>query len=220
MPEIPNIQPDPLLPEYRWNSKAKRYINSSGDFVKFDTIRFELDKVLDDISLDMRKLSQSFRAGNIDGATLQREGMLLIKQAHLTGGALEKGGWFQMTQSDFGRVGQVVRGEYEFFRNMLKDIESGKQKLNGSLDARMALYGQMGRSTFHGFETETMIELGKVGESNILSGRDHCKDDIREGCPTQTAKGIVPIGTLVPIGRRTCLSNCRCRKQYYDAIPQ
>jgi hypothetical protein len=34
----------------------------------------------------------------------------------------------------------------------------------------------------------------------------------------ETARGRVPIGELVPIGQRPCLSNDRCRIRYSNSV--
>jgi hypothetical protein len=211
MPNVPNITPDPLLPEYFWNQAAGRYASrSSGRFAPQQTIRLELDNVMDNITDSMVSLSRQFRSGAIDGQRFQVESMRLIKQVHLTSAAMEKGGWSQLTQADFGRVGQIIRGEYAYFNNLISEIESGKQRLDGSLDVRMRLYGQAGRGTYHKFEREDRAAQGYDEERSILHGRDHCKAGKRPGCSEEAAKMWQPIGTLAIVGSRSCLSNCRC----------
>jgi hypothetical protein len=211
MPTVPNIQPDLFLPEYAYNAAAGRYINkSNGRFVGQQTIRQELDKVLDNITDEMVNLSKSFRSGLIDGKQFQIQSMNLIKRTHLVSAAMEKGGWNFLNNSDFGRIGQIVRGEYAYYNNLIKQIESGQQRLDGTLDSRMRLYGQAGRGTYHKFEREDRFSQGYDEERSILHGRDNCSSSKRPGCREEAAKGWQPIGTLAIIGSRTCLSNCRC----------
>ncbi len=210
MPNIPNIQPDPLLPEYRWNQVAGRYISSNGRFLSQTTIRGELDKALDNVTDRLVLLSRDFRSGVIDGRTWQIQSMSLIKETHLLGAALEKGGWANMTSSDFGRVGSIVKSEYQYFNNLVKQLESGQQKLDGTLDSRMRLYGQAGRDTYHVFEREDRAIQGYDEVKRLLHGRDSCKDSKRPGCISEALRGFVPLDQMVMIGQTTCLSNCRC----------
>lgn len=214
MPNVPNITPDPLLPDYRYNTAAGRYIGTNGQFIGQQTIRGELDKALDNATERLVSLARDFRTGVIDGRTFQVESMSLIKQVHLIGGALEKGGWANMTQSDFGRIGQIVRGEYAYFNNLIKQIESGQQRLDGTLDSRMRLYGQAGRGTYHTFERESRAIQGYDEVKRILHGRDNCKASKRPGCIEEAARGFVPLDQMVMIGDTTCLSNCRCSLVY------
>lgn len=217
MPNIPNIQPDPLLPSYRWNQAAGRYIAPNGQFVSQITIRGELDKALDNVTDRLVLLAGQFRSGVIDGRTWQVESMSLIKQVHLIGGALEKGGWQNMTQSDFGRIGQIIRQEYGWFNNLVKQLESGQQRLDGTLDSRMRLYGQAGRGTYHKFEREDRFTQGYDEERSILHGRDNCKSGKRPGCIEEAQKMWQPIGEMTPIGSRLCLSNCKCSVSFRNS---
>lgn len=218
MPTIPNIQPDPLLPEYRYNQRAGRYIDEGGRFVSQQTIRLELDKVVDTISDRLGNLGTQLRTGQIDGRTFQYEAMALIKQTNLAGAAMEKGGWAQLNSSDFGRTGQIVRGEYDHFRNLLNDIESGKQRLDGTLDVRLRQYGQNGRTIYHDFEREDRAVQGYDEARRILNGRDNCKTSTRPGCVDVAARGFVPLAQVVMIGSCTCLNNCRCDMSYRNSI--
>jgi hypothetical protein len=72
---------------------------ANGRFIGQQTIRGELDKALDNVTDRLVSLAKDFRTGVIDGRTWQIESMSLIKQTHLIGAALEKGGWNQLTQS-------------------------------------------------------------------------------------------------------------------------
>ena len=218
MPNVPSIQPDPLLPSYRWNQAAGRYISSNGRFVGQQIIRTELDKAIDNVTDRLVSLSRDFRNGVIDGRTWQIQSMSLIKETHLLGAALEKGGWNQLTQSDFGRVGQIIRGEYGYYNNLIKQLESGQQKLDGTLDSRMRLYGQAGRDTYHVFEREDRFAQGYDLERRILNGRDNCKTSKKRiGCREEAAKMWVPIGTGTPVGSCVCLSNCRCSVSFQNS---
>ncbi len=218
MPNVPNIQPDPLLPEYFWNQAAGRYASrTSGRFIGQQTIRGELDKALDNVTDRLVLLAKDFRTGVIDGRTWQIESMSLIKQVHLIGGAMEKGGWANMTQSDFGRIGQIVRGEYAYYNNLIKQIELGQQRLDGTLDSRMRLYGQAGRGTYHKFEREDRFTQGYDEERSILHGRDNCKSGKRPGCIEEAQKQWQPIGEMTPIGSRVCLSNCKCSVSFRNS---
>jgi hypothetical protein len=44
-------------------------------------------------------------------------------------------------------------------------------------------------------------------EKNVLGATDqHCAV-----CKGETRRGYVPVGSLIPIGQRTCMSRCLCR---------
>lgn len=216
MPTPPNIRPNPLTPQYLWNEATHNYIDrKTGDFVSRKVIRGQLDKVIDASSQIMRAISQQLRDGDISLAEWQLEMMQQIKTTHLAGGAMQRGGWQQMSQADFGRVGRIVRDEYGHLRDLAKLIASGEQKLDGTLVRRSALYGQQGRPTYLTFWDNTAAQRGFDEERSFLNPAEHCKE-----CVSEDAKGFRKIGQkngMIPIGQRICRSNDRCGKEFRNS---
>ena len=205
MPSIPNMAPDPQLPEYRWNAIAGRYIDQRGSFVAADTIRAQLDKAIDSTADAMAAVSGRLQSGAISVAEWQTEMMGLIKEANLLGAASERGGWAHMTQADFGRAGRIIRDEYGYLRDFAAQIDSGKQPLDGTLARRARLYGQQGRATYYRFAHQDGLRRGFDEERSRLTPADHC-----ETCVAEHNKSWQPMGEMIPIGSRDCRSNDRC----------
>ncbi len=213
MPTPPNFKPNPLLPQFRWNERAAQYADQkTGRFVSRKLIRDQLDKVVDASSQVMRALSQQLRDGDISLADWQIGMMQQIKTGHLAAAAMQKGGWQQLSQSDFGRVGQIVRREYGFLRSFAEDIASGKQKLDGSLTRRSALYGQQARPTYLTFWESTANQKNFDEQRSILQPAEHCSE-----CISEAAKGFRKIGDMIPIGQRICRSNDRCIVEFRNS---
>lgn len=213
MPTPPNFKPNPLLPQYRWNERAAQYADqASGRFVSRKLIRGQLEKVVDASSGVMRALSQQLRNGEISLGDWQLQIMQQIKTSHLAAAAMQKGGWQQLSQSDFGRVGQIVRREYGFLRTFAEQIASGEQKLDGSLARRAALYGQQGRPTYLAFWQSTADQKNFDEQRSILQPAEHCVE-----CISEHNKGFQPIGQMIPIGRRICRSNDRCLVEFRNS---
>lgn len=205
----PTIKPVPGLPEFRWNEAAGRYISPRGRFVSIERIRGELDRFITTTTNLMEASSRSLIAGEINLAQWQANMMVLTKDVNLAGAALESGGWYGMGPSEFGRAGQKIRGEYGFLNNFANEIESGVQRLDGTLVNRSRLYGEQGRVTYYDFARATAIAEGFDEERSKLTPSESC-----EKCVSEDARGWQPIGDIVPIGDRTCLSNCNCFMQY------
>lgn len=213
MPTPPNFKPNPLLPQYRWNTKAAQYADQvTGRFVSRQLIRDQLENVVDASSNVMRALSQQLRDGDISLADWQIQMMSQIKTTHLAGAAMQRGGWQQMTQADFGRVGRIVRTEYDFLRKFANQVASGKQKLDGSFTRRAALYGQQGRPTYVTFWDSTASQRGFDEERSILQPAEHCSE-----CISEAAKDFQPLGQMIPIGRRICRANDKCLKEFRNS---
>ena len=75
------------------------------------------------------------------------------------------------------------------------------------------MYGQASRTLYENIRRRESSDAGFRFERNVLHPADHC-----DQCVNQSALGTVPIGSLVPIGRRTCRSNCRCTLSYSKTI--
>src|SRR5690606_13988745 len=132
-----------------------------------------------------------------------------IKNVHLYSAASARGGWAQLTQAELGRVGQIIGREYQYLDRFAATIRGRAYKRDGRMLARAQLYAQAGRRTYHGTDERGELENGMTEERRIAEGTGPCVD-----CLEQEAEGWVPIGTLVPVGARECLSNCRCTIQY------
>jgi hypothetical protein len=199
-----------LTPAYGWNVKSGRYVNlSTGRFVSADDVRRALNTALDQATIEAQRLSRDLMNKRISLAEWQIGMAKQIKNAHHASAALAKGGWAQMTAKDNGALGPVVKAQYGYLAAFAEQIATGEQKLDGTFLRRVALYTQAPRGTYHAIEERGMQAQGKTECRNVLGPADHC-----DGCLTETAKGWVPIGALVPIGSRLCLSNCRCRLEY------
>lgn len=202
---------------YGWNAKAGQYVDSKGKFVPRSAVRDDLDLVLDGITAKMDLASQGLRNGAINLDQWLFEMMDLTKRAHLVSAAAQRGGWAQMTQADFGRVGQIVRREYGYLRNFAEQIASGKQPLDGNIARRARMYGQQARNTFYSFQKVEMERRGFDEERSILNPADHC-----EGCKSEERKGFRKMDAkgknkMIPIGRRECRSNCKCSVEYRNS---
>ncbi len=199
-----------LTPAFTWHDRSQRYRNAStGRWVSRVQVRQALDITLDRSRNEVARLSRDLVNGRMNLADWQKQVAREVKTMHMASAALAKGGWAQMTPQDTGRVGRVLRDEYGYLAQFAQQVKSGQQKLDGSLVARANLYAQAPRGTYHAIEQRGMMEQGKTECRNELGPADHC-----EGCLQETAKGWVPIGGLVPIGHRLCLSNCHCRLEY------
>jgi len=173
------------------------------------TIRRALDAVLDAQANVMRDLTQRMIDGNLSLADWQLQMRGAIKSTHLVAASTAQGGWAQMSLSDFGWTGQRIRAQYRFVDGFARDIAAGRQPLTASAVNRASMYAEAGRATHRAAETRAAKQRGLDEERNVLGFADHCA-----GCLTETGKGWVAIGTLVPCGSRTCLARCHCSLAY------
>lgn len=140
-----------------------------------------------------------------------------MKTIHTISGALAKGGWANMSQADWGAVGQISRKQYAKLEQFAVKIASGDIRLrrldgeiNGTFLRVSDLFGQGGINTKTQMETRIAEQNGATHERRVLDPKaQHC-----DCCIKQAGLGWQPIGRLIPIGDCTCDTNCRCTKIY------
>lgn len=202
----------PSFSHYGWN--GSRYIDlETGRFVSMRTIRDVLESAIDASAVRMNDLTQRLHDGEISLVEWRSGMMKNIKTAHTAAGMAANGGWAQMTQSDWGAVGQMVRTQYERLYAFAQQIENGEQPLDGRMLIRADMYGDAARGTFEQMERRLRITDGYEEEQRVLEDKTNNCD----GCLEQAELGWQPIGTLDPIGAEECGVRCRCEFEYRRA---
>lgn len=198
---------------YRFDPSLARYRDTqTGRLVPVASVRAEIDRVLVRDQARVRILAQDLRAGRLSLDQWQTQMRDTLKEIHLYNAAAARGGWAQMTDAAYGQVGAQLREQYAFLDGLTADLAGGLP-VDGRFQQRAEMYVQAGRGTYHRAEGTVQQGRGMTEEQNILEPEAaHCVGPT--SCPEQTARGWVPIGTLLPIGRRTCLTGCKCRKAY------
>lgn len=194
--------------KYTYDKAARRYRDAHGRFVSGEEVRRALDESLRNASKRISSLSDQLRNDTISLIDWEFEMRQAIKEVHLYSRALGRGGWDQMTAADFGSVGAAVKAQYAYLNRFAAEISQG-YNFDGRFRRRSEMYAEAGRHTYYDALDLEMIAAGMTEERNILSSAEHCTE-----CVDQTDLGWVLIGTLVPIGERTCLVACKCFKEY------
>jgi hypothetical protein len=192
--------------DFTWDAASGRYRNSQGRYVSQAAVRDAVDDVLDAATARMQALARRLQSGALDLASWQRQMAQEIKMSHLAVAMVAHGGRAAMGPAEYGWAGQRIREQYGYLRAFARQVASGEQSLADPLVARSALYGQAGRATYEAMRERDDRARGFDEERSVLGIADHCSD-----CVGEAAKAWSPIGTLIPIGRRQCKANCRCR---------
>jgi hypothetical protein len=193
------------MADFTYSSSTGRYRDADGKLVSFRAVRDAVDRTVDEASDRLGRLAERLRSGEITLADFQTSAMATIKDVHLATGIAAHGGKAAMDQATYGAIGYRIRSEYAYLRGMAREIADGIQPLDGRLAARARLYGQAGRATFETVRARDDVARGADEERNVLSPSEHC-----DQCRSLAALEWVPVGTLPPIGARTCGSNDRC----------
>ena len=199
----------PQLTGYGWNG-SRYYDLETGKFVSSASVHDALETVMDASAIRMNNLTQSLIDGEISLASWQSSMMEQIKVTHVSSAALSQGGWAQMTQSDWGATGQLIRQQYDYLRNYAADIASGEQALDGRALVRSDLYADAANGTFWEMDKRGHLADGYDEGRRVLEpGADHCDD-----CEGYAAEGWQPIEDIPEIGNSQCMTRCRCEIEY------
>jgi hypothetical protein len=204
-----SLRPRPRPSRYTYDPRTGRYRDASGRFLRETTVRAALDFALKGTGRDMIVATQLYRGRKLKLEAFRAAMREYIKSIHLYSAAMAVGGWGRMTDQDYGRTGPVIRDQYAFLENWVRQLSRGQTIADGRMAIRAEMYGQAGRRTFYSFLDDVMLSIGMSEEQNVLAPADNCK-----GCVDATSEGWVPIGELVPIGDRNCLTRCLCHKEY------
>lgn len=195
---------------YGFDRASRRFRDvTTGRWVSEREVRDGVDRVADLASRRLGDSAARYRAGQITIGQFQAETMQTIKDSQVAAALAAYGGRREMTPQRWGLVGAQIKVQYQYARGMVADILDGRQRLNGRLDARSRQYGQAARSLYENIRRRESAEAGMLLERNHLHASESC-----DQCRAMSAAGVVPIGTLIPIGQRTCRSSCRCTLSY------
>jgi hypothetical protein len=192
-----------------FNDQAGRFVNERGQFVAESTVRRVVNGIADAASERLAQASLRLLDGELSLAAWQAEAMRTIKLSQVATATIAHGGAARMGPAQYGAAGREIRTQYDYLRTFAEQVASGEQPLNGSLTARARQYGQAARVTFEREYRRDQQRRGYQSERNVLAPAEHCAE-----CREQTARGWVPVGSLVPVGQRTCRANCRCSLRY------
>lgn len=160
------------------------------------------------------RLMELLRGQQISLADWQRSMRDVIKDTHLAAMLAQRGGIENVTQSDYGRVGRIIRDKYEALDNFAKQIADGTQPLDGRALVRAQMYQDDAITTYETFSTIYHGAAGFNQERSVLDQQArHCKD-----CIDQDAKGWQTIGNMIPIGQRQCNVNDRCSHWFRNSL--
>lgn len=207
-----------MIGPYTYDARTGRYRAASGRFVRAAQVKDVTLSTFDRSAENALALAKRLQAGEITLAEWQLGMAAEVKHAALYASALANGGWANLSQADYGRVGQWLshgpaggRGQYDYLRAFAREIEAGLP-LDGRFLRRARLYVLQGNQFFE-------RERGRLNE---IRGYDQVRSirhaaDSCDGCITQAAKGWQDRESYVWPGGRDCLVACRCSTQHRNS---
>lgn len=175
-----------------------------GQKVKPEAVRRQLDRVMAGLEAETKA-----QTGDRDMAAWMLAMVRIIKITALVGAAFAAGGW--ALADAFGRdVEAHIADELGYLNAFADGVQSGDVPRDGRFARRAMLYAATGWALFNSVLGTRAKIIGHDEERSVLDpGAEHCLQ-----CVEEADKDWQPIGTLVHIGDRTCLSDCRCFMEY------
>lgn len=204
---------------YGWDKTRRVYFReSNGEVIDPLTLRnIAIDPFLFNVRLAMRDTSTRLQQHKITLAEWQLEMTELVKNSQIAAALVADGGEPNATNNDYAVIVLLILAMLGFLSAFAKDIETGKQPLNGLLLSRSDLYAFAGRDAYEEARRQGLIEEGEmIEERRVLDpGANHCHtQDEWIGCPELAELGWQPIGSLPRLYDTPCRTNCKCHFEY------
>jgi hypothetical protein len=197
------------VPDFTFSPSAGRYRDARGRFLSSHQVRSIIDRTLQNHQNAVLTHTELLRSRGISLQEWERRMRQEVKAIHGYSAMLAKGGRSQLTNTDLGRLGAMVKRQYRYLRRFADQIQSGQQPTDGTLVNRTRLYAQAGRGTHEAVRKTEMQRRGFTEVRSVLRPAEHC-----EVCVEEAAKGWQSPATFTPIGARLCLTNCRCQAEW------
>lgn len=196
---------------YTWDIETQSYIAANGKPISARRVRGWIDAAVDGSKQKIRGLTQQLvdsKQTDADISAWRVEVGNELRNLHLATAQIASGGK-ELSNKQLGRIGNRLKHQYGYLDSFTLQIENKEIDVGGNVVARSGLYADAAVQSFEGMRRGNMVDAGFTKERNILGKADHCGE-----CESETGRGWVGIGELIPVGNRTCLVNCRCRLDY------
>jgi hypothetical protein len=192
---------------FRWSDAAQRWIGPGNRFVSQRELQRALATFVESAAAEARGMAARVADGHVTVGEWQTTTAGLVKDVDLAMTAAARGGFANLTQSDYGRAGQRLRTAYARLERFAREV-AARRLTPAAIAARAAMYVRAGNGIYQNERRGGAVEVF-TEERRVLGNAEHC-----DQCIAAAAAGWKPLGTLPPIGTLQCLSNCRCSFEF------
>jgi hypothetical protein len=202
--------------EFTFDRTAQQYrYKDSGKFVGKKAIENLTIKAIVQVENDLTTITDLLVAGKIEVAAWEDATKAALKNLHTWNYMLGAGGEKQMSQADYGALGQKIKQEYKYLRGVAEELIQGNLT-EDQLRVRMAQYAASGGTTHELGRSKSHQKAGYFWEKRLRTKINSC-----ESCYTYAEMGWQSIGSLPDAGQKCeCKSNCGCYKVFSRANTQ
>jgi hypothetical protein len=190
------------MSDFSFNPATRRYRdNRTGRFVSTEKVRQISQQTINARTQKTDKLTRDLLQKKITVSEWEEKMSFEIKNLTIQ---LYRVGKPDMSASDYGRIGQMLRTQYARLRKFCRDIILGTQS-EAQIINRSKQYVAKSREAFEEGSRRGHALINKW-EKRIITKKESCQE-----CLFYESAGWQPIGTLPrPTERCTCRANCGC----------
>mgnify|MGYP000866481416 CR=1 FL=1 len=127
-------------PLWIWEDALKRYRHTdTGRFIGAAEMMDLRDEFMARQKLIMSEAVDKYRAGSLSLTELRDRMKYIVKQTTIDMYAMGAGGRNNLSQRDWGRIGAMVKDQYNFLRGFVNQIAEGRLSQK-QIESRMAMY--------------------------------------------------------------------------------
>jgi hypothetical protein len=186
---------------------------STGRYISAQSVRRDVARMADTAGRDVaRQLTEALRDRRISLAEWQTGMARAVKNVNYAAVAVASGGVNNMTAVERGRAGAIIKEQYKYLRGFAKDIETGKQPLDGRALVRAEMYMDAVKGSFHEQKRAGFAE-SHAGAVVMVRSHRHKRDSCRSCVGLDGKWFTMNSPEYIPVGRRECNVNCGCTEE-------
>lgn len=138
---------------WTWDAKTKRFRRPDGRFISFTEVLGLRDQFADAVKTGGDRLIAQLAGGEITIQEWVLTARQQVKETYMVQYMLGRGGRYAMTPADFGRVGAMVKQQYQRLQSFAEDMRQGRHTV-GQAQARFQLYFESSSQAFERGKSE------------------------------------------------------------------
>src|SRR5262249_32413661 len=111
-----------MPPSYTWDPDKYAYFDQSGDRLSRSQVREWVSTYSESVQESLRGHAADFREGRINRGEWELRMRSDIKSMHMASASIGYGGSSQMGLSELGRTGSILREQYGYLSQMVRDV--------------------------------------------------------------------------------------------------
>lgn len=207
------------MPPDDFSERTAHFITESGRVRTRAEQRAAIDKLIDHIKKESKRLAAQLKAGKITKRQFEMQMRELLKSGHIISSSVGKGGRARMTFKDWGKVGSKLAWQYRYLQRFTKKASSLSE---AATVHRASLYASAVRVSYYNTLLADQKQRGAVktvlGELPLMARRELNAAESCTGCIRESSEQFLPLDEIAEIGSQECGDYCLCEIIFNDTL--